>query len=86
MTSILVSRFMMNLRDIGRRLNAGRFSTLPESRVSSYLVGSLGSDLSHGFPGSEDDDEAFAEEENMIPFSSVSGSWENRSIVEAADC
>ncbi|KAI0696191.1 hypothetical protein BC835DRAFT_1414453 [Cytidiella melzeri] len=58
-TSILMSRFMMNLRNVKRPsysagTSGGRFDDLSESRISSYIAGDFGEDLSHGFLTDDD--------------------------------
>ena len=59
-TSILVSRFIMDLRDLHQ---CDRFTAITQSWKSNQIsalssfVSDLGQDLSHGFPVPEDEDD-----------------------------
>lgn len=74
-TSILISRFILNLRRLRTPCNevrAARFSTLPQSRLSSLLTGNLGEDLSHGL----EDEDPDADEDQDLAESLCQHQWE----------
>lgn len=63
-TSILISRFIVNLQEVckvpGTVQAGGRFRTMSQSRLSSYLTEHIGGDLQYEFDGdSEQDDISF---------------------------